>query len=229
MRDLSIVLADAAFLVREGIKAVTAAYAHLQVVGEARHSHELKTQLEQHQPDVVIIDYHAPGAFTVEDIRLIRSLSPDSGILVISSDLKRQDVFQVLEDGVQGFLLKECDHTEILGAIHAIAKNEKFFCGKVIDIILERRQQTVPANQSTNCEPTRLTERETEIVRLMAEGTGAQEIADQLSLSVHTIYTHRKNIMRKLGVTNAAEVILYAINASLVPDARKEQVPSSRN
>ncbi|RMG59808.1 MAG: DNA-binding response regulator [Bacteroidetes bacterium] len=213
MINIRILIADAAFLVREGLKAVIAGYPYMQVVGEASYSDELRQRLEQCQPHVVIMDHNAPGAFSVEDVRYVHELAPAARILMISSGLSRESVFQVLEAGAKGFLLKECDETEILGAIRALRKNEKFFCGKVLDLILERDD---PAGPRNNCEPTRLTERETEIVRLMAEGMSTQEMADRLSLSVHTIYTHRKNVMRKLGLTTAAEVILYAINSALV-------------
>lgn len=215
MSTIDVFIADAAFLVRMGIKSVLASFPHMQVIEEATNSSELHERLDQSRPKVVIMDYNAPNAFSIEDVRHVSEIAPDSGILVISSDLKREEVLKVLEFGVKGFLLKECDQTEIVSAINAVARKEKFFCGKVLDIILERRSQSPPGSGEA-CMPTRLTERETEIVKLMAEGLATQEIADRLSLSVHTIYTHRKNIMRKLGVTTAAEVILYAFNTSLV-------------
>jgi DNA-binding NarL/FixJ family response regulator len=215
MNPINILIADAAFLVRMGIKAVLSGYPHLQMIDEAINGQELQQRLETSRPDVVIMDYHAPGAFTLEDVLYVREHAPESGILVISSDLKREEVLKVLEWGVKGFLLKECDQAEIVSAISSVARQEKFFCGKVLDIILERRTQSAPGSGEA-CQPTRLTERETEIVKLMAEGHATQGIAERLSLSVHTIYTHRKNIMRKLGVTTAAEVILYAFNTSLV-------------
>lgn len=213
MKPIRILLADSAFLVREGIKSVISGYPYMKIVGEATHTSQLRESISQEQPSLVIIDYNSPGSFSPKDVHLILKDSLVPNVLVISSGLKKEEVFQVLEYGVKGFLLKECDQTEIIGAIHALAKNEKFFCGKVLDIILERQISPSPLEA---CSPARLTERETQIVTLMAEGIATQEIADRLSLSVHTIYTHRKNVMRKLGVTNAAEVILYAINTALV-------------
>ena len=215
MAPVDILIADAAFLVRTGIKSVLAAFPHLRVIDEAIQGEQLRERLDVHRPQVIIMDYNAPHAFSLEDVRYVTEHAPESNVLVISSDLKREEVLQVLEYGVKGFLLKECDQTEIIGAINAVSRREKFFCGKVLDIIMERRSQSAPGSGEA-CLPTRLTERETEIVKLMAEGQSTQVIADTLSLSVHTIYTHRKNIMRKLGVTTAAEVILYAFNTSLV-------------
>lgn len=211
-----ILVADNAFLVREGLKAVLTGQEQIQVVGEASHRSELFAKLSALAPDLVILDYHTPDdSFSIEDVRDIHTLSPHTSTLIISSWLNKEMVMQVLRYGAKGFLLKQCDETEILGAIHAIGKDEKFFCGRVLDIILER--QSIPVAESREpCEPAFLTQRETEIVRMMAEGSSTQDIAEELSLSVHTIYTHRKNIMRKLGVNTASEVILYAINTSLV-------------
>ncbi len=209
-----IVIADAAYLVREGLKAVLANQPQYNVVGEAGHRAQLFSILRQTSPDLIIFDYHDPNnTFSIEDVRDISVAAPQANLLIISSLLNKQIVMQVLGYGAKGFLLKECDETEILGAIHAITKDEKFFCGRVLDIILERQQETQGFGA---CEPTNLTQRETEIVKMMAEGISTNEIAEMLSLSVHTIYTHRKNIMRKLGVKTASEVILYAINTSLV-------------
>ncbi len=212
---LNILVADSAFLVREGLKAVLMGHANFRVAGEAAHRQELFHMLPLVQPDIVIFDYFAPNhAFSIEDVKAIAMLAPKASMLIISSNLDKHKVMQVLGYGAKGFLLKECDETEILGAIHAISKDEKFFCGKVLDIILERHHDS--KEEDGACEPANLTQRETEIVRLMAEGSSTNDIADHLSLSVHTVYTHRKNIMRKLGVKTASEVILYAINTSLV-------------
>ncbi|MEL7340089.1 MAG: response regulator transcription factor [Bacteroidota bacterium] len=212
MDTIKILIADNAFLVREGIKAVVAGSAHIQVVGEARNESELYQNVAKLEPDVVIIDYRAGKAFSTESVHDLIERSPNTNVLVISSDLERRQVLSVLEFGVLGFLLKECDEAEILGAIKSVASGEKFFCSKVLDILLDRSMNPAVAD----CEPTRLTQREIEVVKQMAEGVPAQEIADRLELSVHTIYTHRKNIMRKLGATSASEVIRYAFQTALV-------------
>lgn len=215
MTAIKIFLADAAFLVRQGLKSVIADYPYMQVIGEASHSTQLRTQIPNASPDILVLDYAAPQAFTLEDVRYAAEQLPLAHILVISSGLVKDEVLKALEYGVKGFLLKECDQVEIIGAIHALAKKEKFFCGKVLDMVLERQNKPDPPTDEA-CKPAALTLRETEIVKLMAEGASSQEIAEKLSLSVHTIYTHRKNVMRKLGATHSGEVILYAINTALV-------------
>ncbi|MDX1905413.1 MAG: response regulator transcription factor [Bacteroidia bacterium] len=210
MRPIRILLADTAFLVRQGLRYVTSRFPYLEIADEATHSDELYEKCLTHQPDMVIMDYQAPGFFSTEDVRMIRQLLPACEVLVISSGLHRDQVLQVLEFGAKGFLLKECDEAEVVDAIHALMRAEKFMCGRILDMVMER------THAGGDCEPTRLTIRELEIVRMMATGHQTSAIADTLSLSLHTVYTHRKNIMRKLGVTTAAEVILYAIHTALV-------------
>ena len=118
----------------------------------------------------------------------------------------------VLEKGVEGYLTRECDEDEIIHAIFAIAKGEKFYCNKVMDIILNKQYNP----EDNNCEPTTLTQRETEITALIAKGMTNKSIAEQLHLSPHTVHTHRKNILRKLGINSVSELTLYAINIGLI-------------
>lgn len=222
-KNVNILIADAQLLTREGLKTLLSQYKHLKVIGESTHFDELLADLDHHDPDLVIMDYSQEPHFSMEDLSRIQNTHPNTHILVITSDLKRDKVLNALGYGVKGFLTKACDADEVLGAIRSVAKGEKFFCSKVLDIILEREIPRVkvgdPTTADDKCDPIQLTQRELEIVKLMVEGLSAQQIADKLFLSVHTIYTHRKNIMRKLEVTSAAEVILYAIKTRLVPSA----------
>lgn len=207
MAIIRIFLADVSYLVRVGLKSIAAGLPHFRIAGEAANREEALALLPSAMPDIIVFDYHAPGSFSVEDIRDFLKASPRARVLIISSYLRKDHVLAALELGAQGFIMKECDHEEILGAIHALSRNEKFFCGRVVDIVLERE-----AGQ--DCEAARLSERESEIVSLMGRGMKAQEIAEALSISIHTVYTHRKNIMRKLNVGSAAEVILYAVSTA---------------
>lgn len=209
MNAISIILAEPHYLVREGLKAILKDISYLNIEQEAEDEGQLLSCLDPSRPQLVIFDYQEPG-FSPETVKHIFKHNAKAQVLVISSGTDRSSILETLRHGAKGFLLKNCDKGEIVGAIHAVSRKEKFFCNKVLDILLER--EISPANEA--CEPTQLTERESEVVRLMAEGLSAQQIADQLFLSVHTIYTHRKNIMKKLKVSTAAEVILYGINTT---------------
>jgi DNA-binding NarL/FixJ family response regulator len=138
---------------------------------------------------------------------------PNINILIISGDEDKKAIYDVLESGVNSFLTKTCDEHEIKDAIAATAKGDKFYCTRIIDYLLEK---SFAKDEVEDCSPTPLSPREVEIVRLIAQGLIAKEIADELSLSTHTIYTHRKNIMKKLNMNSSSELILYALNNGLV-------------
>ena len=116
-----------------------------------------------------------------------------------------------------GLLLTHCSGKEIVDGIEKAIQQEKFFCAKVIDYLLERSR--LPEEE--DCSPIPLSPREIEIVQLTSQGLIAKEVADQLNLSLHTIYTHRKNIMRKLGINSVSEMILFAVRNGLVENAER--------
>ena len=113
---------------------------------------------------------------------------------------------------MNSFLTKQCDEEEILDAIKATAKGDKFYCHKILDLIIER---SFPS-KSENCNATPLSPREKEILTLVAKGKIAKEIAAELHISPHTIYTHRKNILKKLKLTSPTEMIVYALEHGLI-------------
>lgn len=209
----SILIADSQFLIRLGLKQLVSDSDQMRVVGEAQNATELKKLLEHKKADVVILDYSQPGAFGLETVRMIQNTSPETNVLIISSDNDKSNIFEILEMGIYSFLTKQCDQQEILSAINATAKGEKFFCNKVLDFILEK---SFPRDEEANCSPTPLSLREREIVQLVAEGKIAKEIAYQLNLSTHTIYTHRKNIMKKLALNSTSELVIYALNHGII-------------
>ncbi|MCP4123368.1 MAG: response regulator transcription factor [Bacteroidetes bacterium] len=209
-KRIRIIIADSRCLIRLGLKHLFQGNKKLVVIDEVSRSEELLEAVEQHRPDVIIFDYDKNN-FNISDIATSKEISPGSNVLIISADNKKESVFKVLQSGGLSFLTKECDEEEIIGAVFATAKGEKFMCNKVIDIILEKHLV-----EDESCAPTNLTVRELEIVRLTAEGRTAKKVAAQLFLSTHTVYTHRKNIMKKLGVHSASEMIVYAINNGLV-------------
>lgn len=214
MDPITIVLADEQHLVRTGLKQVLAQSAVVRVVGEAGDEEELLKQIGEQQPKIVIMDYNQPDSFRHETVLAIREQSPGTNILIISGDNDKQSIYQVLEHGVHSFITKTCGEGEILDAVTATAKGDKFFCTKVVDYLLEKSF----TKEEESYEPTPLTSREIEIVRLIAKGLIAKEIASELNLSVHTVYTHRKKIMKKLGINSSSELVLYAVNQGILKE-----------
>lgn len=211
MTKTSVFIADNHLLVREGIKGILSGKPELNVVGEATRSSELRKSLAHIKPQILILDYHEPGYFSLEDIQMVRTLSPDTRVLVISTDHNKADILKALEYGVTNYILKECNRDEFIGALYAAIRKEKFFCGKVIDAIVDKH---FPKNDT--CEPSNLSAREVEIIRLISQGLTNKKIASKLFLSVHTVSTHRKNVLNKLKLNNSSELVAFAIKKGII-------------
>lgn len=210
--NLSILHANSNILMSFGLKALLSRGGGVEFVKNVTHETQLFQELDENDFDVIVVDPNSKGHFSTETILKLREKSKNQKLLVISSTANTSDVLRVLEKGVEGYLTRECDEDEIIHAIFAIAKGEKFYCNKVMDIILNKQYNP----EDNNCEPTTLTQRETEITALIAKGMTNKSIAEQLHLSPHTVHTHRKNILRKLGINSVSELTLYAINIGLI-------------
>jgi len=211
MSSISIILADAQYLIRVGLRHLMDRIDDFEIVGEAKNAVDLKILLQSQHPDVVIMDHLQINNFGTEAIQQVKALSPNTKVLIISSDNDKATIYNVIEYGVNSFLTKQCDEEEIINAVRATAKGEKFFCSKVLNFILEKSFA-----KEDNCAPSLLSPRECEVVKLVALGKIAKEIAAELNLSTHTVYTHRKNIMKKLQLNSTSELVLYAINKGLI-------------
>jgi DNA-binding NarL/FixJ family response regulator len=214
VQTVKIIIADPQYLTRVGFMQLFSERAQLLVVGEAHDGEDLRNQVALHQPDVVVIDLHKGDVFDIEDIRAVRAISKGTRILLVTDDDRKPIIFQALESGVSSILTKNCSQEEILSAVVATAKDEKFFCNKILDILLEKHLPK--SEEDASCAPSSLSAREVEIVGLIAQGIVTRDIADRLCLSPHTVYTHRKNIMKKLQISSVSELVLYAVNAGIV-------------
>jgi len=213
-QQVPIILADSQLLVRLGLKCLLGQQQAYQVVAEVSDEEELLESLAEHQPQVIILDYAQSDNFSTETVVKLKHKAPRANVLIISADDDKNSIYQVLEYGVNSFITKSCSEREIIDAVKAASKGEKFFCTKVLDYLLEK---SFPKNEEeASCDPLPLSPREIEIVRLIAKGMIAKEIARELNLSTHTIYTHRKNIMKKLDLSTASELMLYAVKQGLV-------------
>ncbi len=213
MQSISIAIGDPQYLTRLGLRHILTSLPHLNIVAESNNEQDLLQQIEVKQPKVVILDYNQPGYFSHGTIPAIKTVAPNTHILIISDDQSKASIYQVLENGIHSFLTKNCHEEEIIDAVQATAKGEKFFCTRVLDFLLEK---SFGREKMETCSPTPLTPREIDIVKLTAKGLIAKEIASELNLSIHTVYTHRKNILEKLDLKTASELVLYAVNNGIV-------------
>lgn len=212
MKGLTILHANANVLMASGLNSIMHGGGGIDSIKIAKNEVELFQSLEEGQFDLIVIDPLAQEHFSIETTLVLKEKFPKQKTLIISDIEAPKKVLQILEKGVQGYLTRQCDEAEITHAIFAIAKGEKFYCNKVIEIILNRQF----VEEEENCEPTVLSERENEITTLVASGFTNKEIGDKLHLSHHTVHTHRRNILKKLGVKSITELTLYAINVGLI-------------
>ncbi len=209
MNKIRIVLADDHQLFRDGMKAMLQATGEVEVVGEASHGAVLLTVLAAQTPDIVLLDISMPPDTGIDLLPTIKARFPAVKCIMLTMHADVQYVLRSLRQGADGYLLKDTDEEELKTAIREVYAGNKYFKNKISDLIV--------ANLSGEPSPeTLLSEREIQIVRLVAEGKITKEIADQLFVSVRTVETHRSRIMKKLGVANTAEMIRLAYEKKLI-------------
>ncbi|RME75485.1 MAG: DNA-binding response regulator [Chloroflexi bacterium] len=207
---IKVLLVDDHVVVRQGLKALMSEEPDIEVVGEASNGREALEKAAAVQPDVVLMDISMPGLNGIEATRQICQRLPDVKVVVLSMHANEEYVFQVLQAGASGYVLKQSDSLEVLAAIRAAVTGGSFLSPPisraVIDDYLRRADARHPDSSSEL-----LTSREREVLQLLAEGRSNQEIAEELNISVKTVETHRSNMMRKLGVSTKTELIKYAL------------------
>lgn len=212
---IKILIADNSFLIREGFRSVIHGNTDFKLVAEAEKAEDLSEKLLLYRPNVLVIDYTSLY-FCIDDISVIHKAYPEVNILAVTNPQNRSTISKVIENGVVSHLLKDCGKDEITEAIYSTAKGEKFYCGKIVDSVLKEKEVSPRSSEAVSCDGIKLSAREIEIIQLVAEGLSNKEIAESLFLSVHTVTTHRKNIMSKLGINNTAGLVMFAIRQNLI-------------
>lgn len=213
MAKIRVLVVDDHAIVREGICSLLARRKDMEVVGQAADGKQAIAQVAALRPDVVLMDIAMPGMNGVEATQEIVRLFPGIRVLVLTQYENKEYVFPLLRVGAAGYVFKRARATELIDAIRAVYTEGAFLPPSVARAVVDDVKQ-LPGPESSR-QPI-LTEREQEVVRLVAEGLSSREIAERLCLSVKTVDTHRANIMEKIGVHNVAELIRYAIRAGIV-------------
>ncbi len=211
MKNIRVGIADAHFVVREGIKYILSREKNIQLVGECKDGKGIPKLLKKGL-DVLIFDYDQADYISFEDLQKVFRVAPDTHVLVISAHTDQPSVNRIMRQDIKGFLSKECDEEEILDAIEATAKGDKFFCNKILDVLTKSKGM----GAKDDCIPTVLSAREVEVVEFIAQGLTSAEVAEKMCLSVHTISTHRKNIFKKLNVNSTTELVRYALKSAII-------------
>ncbi len=212
---MRITIADYNYLSRIGLKCHIKSRKSWELVSEVADGKLLIEDLKLRTPDVLIIDF-ASETFHIDLLRQIQEEFRHTYVLAITPRQDKNTVLKAMNYGVTSYLLKECDAEEIEQAIEQTAKAKKFVCSKVLDQLVNELEINATENIHLACDGALISDREMEIVKLIAEGYSNKQIADKLFLSNHTISTHRKNIMAKLKVNNTAGLVLYAVKNNLI-------------
>ncbi len=212
MATINIVIADNQNLTVAGLQFLIQSRPDFNVSSIIHDPASFAGEISRINPGVLIVDYNLPDYISPDQLEKVLSESPVN-TLVITADDNKTSIMRVVQMGVQGFLTKSCSKEEILMAIQATARGEKFFCHKVLNMVLEKNDSE---SEESDCEPTGLTQRETEILKNLAAGFSTKKIADLLNLSPHTVHAHRKNIIKKLNIKSPTEFVVYAIDFGLI-------------
>ena len=211
--SLRILLVDDHPLVRNGLRALLSSVTEMMVVGEATNGEEAITQATELQPDIILMDLHMPGLNGIEATRRILQASPRIGILVLTMLEDDASVFAAMRAGARGYLLKGADQADVLRAIRVVAHGEAIFSPSIAQRLMQYFANMQPLLPHTAFPD--LTEREREILGLIALGKSNAEIAEDLVLSPKTVSNHVSNIFSKLQVVDRAQAVLRARQAGL--------------
>jgi DNA-binding NarL/FixJ family response regulator len=215
MEPIRLLIADDHTLFRDGLRALFQSRPDTEVVGEAATGAEAITLAEKLQPDVVLMDILMPGVNGIEATRRIVQTSPHIGVIVVTMFEDDDSVFAAMRAGARGYVLKGADQEEMVRAIQAVARGEALFGAAVAARLMSFFSQAGPAGVAPLPAFPELTEREREILGLIARGENNAAIAQRLSLSPKTIRNHVSNIFNKLQVADRAQAILRARDAGL--------------
>lgn len=213
---MKVLLADSNELIRVGLRSILEGETRIQIVGEASSSEELLLLCDSFTPDNIIIDYASDG-FSIDVVPKVLQKFPDVNFIAITPAQSAATLLNALRSGIKSYVKKDCSVQEIIDSVIETNKGNNFFCGKILETIQRSNINVEDLSvDSFTCDPITLSERENEIITMIAEGYTNVQIAEQLFLSNHTVNTHRKNILAKLGVKNTAGIVIYAVKMNMV-------------
>jgi DNA-binding NarL/FixJ family response regulator len=213
MNDIKLIIVDDHQIVRDGIKAMFLVSKGIKIIGEAADYDSLMRLLTKQTPDIIILDISLPGKSGVEITHELKKKNEEIKILILSANTDEESIIEAIKAGANGFLPKDTSKEEFISAINLVFNNEDYFGEKLSKIIYKSYVQHVKTKPEHN---TCLSEREIEIVKLLADGLSSKEIADILFISPRTVETHKNNIISKLNLKNNVELVKYAIKHGIV-------------
>jgi len=214
MGKIRLLIVDDHTLFRQTLRSYLATIENIEVVGEAGDGIDAINKTIELKPDIVIMDFAMPNLNGIQATREIRNRSPATKILVLTMYETGNHVREILRAGASGYILKKSSAQELVSAIQAVIQGEAFLCPSVAKQVLSRYLNR--AEQIKEDSYNELTERELELVSLIAEGKKNKEIAQLLNISIHTVQSHRLNLMQKLDIHDSGQLVRYAIRRGLI-------------
>jgi two-component system, NarL family, response regulator NreC len=209
-----VLLADDHSIVRRGLRSLLEEAAH-SVVAEAADGLEALQLAEEHQPDLVILDIGMPKLNGIEVAVRMQKLTRPPGVIILSMHADESYIIRALTAGARAYLLKSATDEDLLPAVRAVASGKPFFSPAVTAVLVDDYVRRLQARGLTDSFDL-LTDREKEVLQLLAEGRSNKEVATQLNVGLSTIETHRANLMQKLNLHSTAEIVLYAVRKGII-------------
>lgn len=210
--SIRVLVVDDHPVVRKGILALLETETDIEVVGEATDGVEAVRKVTSLKPDVILMDLVMPNMDGIEAIRRIKANQPDARILVLTSFTASEKIFPSINAGALGYLLKDSNPEELIRAIHQVYRGQSSLHPAIARKVLQELSHNPPETPAV--EP--LTDRETEVLKLIAQGLSNQDIAEKLVLSEATVHTHVSKILAKLHLSSRTQAALYALREGLV-------------
>lgn len=212
---MRLLLADDHAIVRRGMRALVEAHPPFEVVAEAADGPEAIALCERHRPDVAVLDVAMPRLSGIDVAARVRKMDPPPGIVMLSMHADESYVLRALQAGAQAYLLKDATDEDLIPAIRAVARGRRYFSEAVSSLLAEEFVAKLQQRGLTDSYEL-LTDREKEVLLLIAQGRSNKEVATALDLGVSTVETHRSNLMQKLSLHSTAEIVLYAVRKRLI-------------
>ena len=215
VKTVRILLADDHKVVRHGTRALLSKMPEWEIIGEVDNGRDAVSMTEKLRPDIVILDIGMPQLNGLDATRQIKKISPETEVLIFTAHESEELVHDVFDSGARSYIMKTDAADHLIEALKALSEHKHFFTSRISEIVFARY---INGNKPLESAPEkgRITDREREIVQLLAEGKSSKEIGAILGISVRTVETHRAAIMKKLGLRSFSELIRYAIRNKII-------------